>query len=683
MHIVHIALGGCLRPPPVRYGLTADTGGHIGYVLGAAAAQAARGDVARVDIVTRGFDAPALGHDYALAEQPVAPKLSIRRLFTANTDYLAKEALDAELPALVDAFLETLWTGPRPDLIHAHFSDAALLAEAAGRAFGIPWIYTPHSLALGQRSGRAGPRPAGARVRREERAIRGAGAIVVSSRDEAERQVAVYEPDALGRAHVVSPGATVAGSGDPAGAARLVDRFLTDPSKPLLLAIARPIPKKNLATLVEAFGADPELRSIANLAVVAGLRDGPDSGDPQQQAVIRDLLFAVDRHDLWGHVALPKSHRPEDVPGLYALAAERGGVFVNPAVHEPFGLTLIEAATHGLPVVATDDGGPVDIVGALGHGLLVDPSDPAAIAAACRRLLTEPDLYRRLAGGAKAAPDLFSWARWADRVARISADLTKPAPMAAPAHARPTRLFVTDMDGTLTGDRDAAAVLSDWLGAARREGLGYVVSTGRPVNEARRVLSQWGLSDPDVIVASVGTEIWRPAGGGDWRLCPDWAERLSADWPRAALADAAHAAGLTPQPDYEQRRWKLAYSGTAADGRRLERAFADRGLVARVVASHGRYVDVLPAAGGKGAAMLFEARRHGLTAADCIAAGDSGNDADMLAAAGLAIVPANALPDLDGFAAPGLVRTTGAHAAGVLQALNALGLGAPMRIAAE
>ena len=667
MYIIHIALGGCLRPPPVRYGLTSDTGGHIGYVLGAAQAEAARADVARVEIVTRGFDAPRLGPDYAMPVQDVSPGLTIRRLFTANRDYLAKEALDAELPALIEAFLAMIGTGPRPDLIHAHFSDAALLADAAATRFGVPWIYTPHSLALGQR-GAARPARGGARIRRETLAIRRADAIVVSSRDEAERQVAVYDADAAGRVHVVAPGATVASSGDTAKGRRLVDRFLTDPSKPLLLAIARPIPKKNLVTLVEAFGRDPDLRASANLAIVAGLRDGPESGDAQQQAVIRDLLYAIDRHDLWGHVALPKSHRPKDVPGLYALAAERGGVFVNPAIHEPFGLTLIEAATHGLPVVATDDGGPVDIVGEVGHGLLVDPCDPAAIAAACRRLLGDPALYARLSAAARKAPDLYSWARWADRVTAIARDVSAGRPRPRPV---PDRLFVTDMDGTLTGDRAAARRLSAWLPGARRRGLGYVVSTGRPVNEARRVLAEWDLPTPDALIGSCGTEIWRPAGRGGWRLCPDWAALMSADWPRATLDRAIRSTGIAWQPDYEQRRWKLALCGTSEDGARLFSALSDAGLRARVIASHGRFVDVVPAASGKGRAMAFEAMRLGLTVADCIAAGDSGNDADMLAMAGRAIVPSNALPDLDGFEAPGLIRTRGAHAAGVLEALAA------------
>ena len=46
-------------------------------------------------------------------------------------------------------------------------------------------------------------------------------------------------------------------------------------------------------------------------------------------------------------------------------------------LQEPFGLTLIEAAAHGAPLVATSNGGPVDIVNTLGNGVLVDPSDTA------------------------------------------------------------------------------------------------------------------------------------------------------------------------------------------------------------------------------------------------------------------------------------------------------------------
>ncbi len=138
--------------------------------------------------------------------------------------------------------------------------------------------------------------------------------------------------------------------------------------------------------------------------IVAGTREDIDALDGDMAETMRDLLVLIDRYDLYGRVAYPKTHRPEDVPAIYAYARDRGGVFVNPALNEPFGLTLLEASAAGLPLVATDSGGPNDIVETCGNGLLVDPRAPGAIAAACLRILGDPALYARcVAGGARAA----------------------------------------------------------------------------------------------------------------------------------------------------------------------------------------------------------------------------------------------------------------------------------------
>ena len=97
-------------------------------------------------------------------------------------------------------------------------------------------------------------------------------------------------------------------------------------------------------------------------------------------------LRLIDRYDLYGSVAYPKQHSSEDIAEVYRLAAARRGVFVNPALTEPFGLTLIEAAASGLPIVATNDGGPQEIVRICNNGVLIDPLDAEALAErACLR----------------------------------------------------------------------------------------------------------------------------------------------------------------------------------------------------------------------------------------------------------------------------------------------------------
>lgn len=91
----------------------------------------------------------------------------------------------------------------------------------------------------------------------------------------------------------------------------------------------------------------------------------------------------VDALDLYGSVALPKHHQQDEVTEIYRFAAVTKGLFVNLALQEPFGLTLIEAAAHGLPSVATKNGGPVDIAATLKNGVLVCISSCCFAASHC------------------------------------------------------------------------------------------------------------------------------------------------------------------------------------------------------------------------------------------------------------------------------------------------------------
>jgi sucrose-phosphate synthase len=125
---------------------------------------------------------------------------------------------------------------------------------------------------------------------------------------------------------------------------------------------------------------------------------------------MQQLFELVDRHNLYGCVAYPKQHHSAQIPALYRWAARLGGVFVNPALTEPFGLTLLEAAACGLPVVATDDGGPRDILKRCRNGLLVDVSDLVALQRAIEQSLSDPQRWRRWrAHGLRAVAEAYSW----------------------------------------------------------------------------------------------------------------------------------------------------------------------------------------------------------------------------------------------------------------------------------
>ena len=155
----------------------------------------------------------------------------------------------------------------------------------------------------------------------------------------------------------------------------MMSPFLVDPSKPPLLAISRAVRRKNVPSLVEAFGRSEKLKKNNNLILVLGCRDNISKLDSQQKEVFQQIFEIIDKYNLYGKVAYPKKHNPEQIPAIYRWAASRGGIFVNPALTEPFGLTLLEAASCGLPMVATNDGGPREIKLKCENGLLADVTD--------------------------------------------------------------------------------------------------------------------------------------------------------------------------------------------------------------------------------------------------------------------------------------------------------------------
>lgn len=658
MFIIHLALGGCLKAPPVNYGVTADTGGHIAYVLEAAQTQARLDAVTHVSIVTRLFRDDRFDQAHAQPIERIEEKLSIERVATANTRYLGKEALGEDLTAFTNAFCSYIdRLSSVPDVIHAHFADAAAVAIEAKRRFGIPFVYTPHALGIDKRKSGLECADMEHRIRAERNAIAQADAVIVSTKDEAERQIAAYSVATEGRIHCLSPG--VPHRDVPPSGHALNTRFMQwfdHPERPVILAIARAVRKKNLIALMTAYANDAELRNCANLVILAGQHDHACG---EEREVLQHLQAMAKNKDLQGRCALPARHDPGDVAALYARAA-KGGVFVNPALHEPFGLTIIEAAAAGVPVVATRNGGPAEILARLGHGILVNPKDSASIAAACKSIIHDADLHSKYARSARNRVAHYSWQSYARDSLEIYRAATRPA------------LLACDIDNTLTGCRESALAFTSWAGS---RAIPFVVATGRSFRKARRVLAEWRLPEPDAYIVDVGTRMMLRNDAGEWMACPRYAAHLSEEWNREAVMLTLAGLDLTHQPRNVQTEFKASFFGGDTDAQAIRQALDNAGVQAKVVFSHGRLIDVLPIRGGKAAAVAAYAAGHGLPISACIAAGDSGNDEDLLTRCGQSIVVANADDDLAGLGPrQGLYRARRPHAAGVLEGLARLGM---------
>ena len=161
---------------------------------------------------------------------------------------------------------------------------------------------------------------------------------------------------------------------------------------PIALTVGRLHRVKGMATVVEAWAADPDLWRRCNLLVVGGDLHHP-SADEQGQL---DAIAAVMAENPDAKAGLVLSgHRPNDVVARWMAVAHTGlpgsiapnGVYVCGSLKEEFGLALIEALAAGLVVVGPDAGGPATYVDETITGFLVDTRSPTAVAAGvCRAL---------------------------------------------------------------------------------------------------------------------------------------------------------------------------------------------------------------------------------------------------------------------------------------------------------
>jgi glycosyltransferase involved in cell wall biosynthesis len=142
---------------------------------------------------------------------------------------------------------------------------------------------------------------------------------------------------------------------------------------------------KGQHVLLEAVAALPAIR----LELIGGrfARDGRYAEQLARRAAQPDLAGRV---RILGHLDDP-------------LARMRGWTVAVSASVQPEAapLAVLEAMSLGLPLVGTDHGGTPEVLG--DAGLLVPPGDPAALAAALRRLIADPRLHRRCAAAGPAA----------------------------------------------------------------------------------------------------------------------------------------------------------------------------------------------------------------------------------------------------------------------------------------
>lgn len=664
-YILLISVHGLIREKDLELGKDADTGGQTKYVLELAEALSKHSDIKRVDLMTRLLIDPRVSSDYSQPVEVLNKKANIIRISCNLDDYIPKEELWDYLDNFADNAIDYLKNQEKmPDVIHSHYADSGYVGVRLSHQLGIPLIHTGHSLG---RSKRKRLLASGItrdviekrynmtrRINAEEETLSSAERVITSTHQEINEQYAQYDYYEPQQMRVIPPGTDVEEFYPPEGDEwesnifKTIARFLKHPQKPIILALSRLDQRKNIQILIESFGQCEKLQHKANLVIFAGTRHDVKDLNPGIQEIFTDLLLTIDRYDLYGKVAYPKTIASEDIGPIYRLAALSGGVLVNPALTEPFGLTLIEAAASGLPIVATKDGGPVDIIKNCQNGYLIDPLDPQDIADHILKVLSDHKNWQTLAhNGIKKVKQYYTWKSHVDTyVKMLQPIIDKTEPLQRVAVQRRAMMYnngaiVTSIDQNLLGDQESLKELMNIINE-KRKNISFCIATGRRLDSALKILRKHNIPQPDVLITSMGTEIYYAP-----ELTRDdaWTNHINYLWnPRKLASLLTELPGITLQPKTEQSIYKISYfydPNVAPTVEEIKRILYQNEHTVNVIFSFGQFLDIVPVRASKGYALRWFAQQWDIPLNRILTAGGSGGDEDMMLGNTLSVVVAN------------------------------------------
>ncbi|MCX7653397.1 MAG: glycosyltransferase [Fervidobacterium sp.] len=377
-----------------------DFGGQLVYVKEMAKAMAAKG--IEVDIITRQIideDWPEFSEPFDY--YPDTPNLRIIRIPFGGEKFLRKEDLWSHLPDYVDGIVRFYeQEGDFPDFVTTHYGDGGISGVIFLAKTGVPFSFTAHSLGAWKleklmKSGASADEIEkkyrfSVRILAENLSIKYSSFVVCSTSQERYEQYShkLYNSDPYSKKFkVIPPGinqkifTTERQEHD-----TLIEKYLNQVLSrtslkrqrlPFILMSSRIDKKKNHISVVKAFMNDKRLKESSNLVIVVRGVDDVEkyvkTHHNEESLILAEILEQI-RDEINKSVFFLNITDQKSLAALYRIAATRGSVFVLPAIYEPFGLAIVEAAACGLKIVATKNGGPSEII-SNGEGLLIDPED--------------------------------------------------------------------------------------------------------------------------------------------------------------------------------------------------------------------------------------------------------------------------------------------------------------------
>jgi sucrose-phosphate synthase len=257
LHLVLLSIHGLIRGHDLELGRDADTGGQTKYVVELARSLGEHPQVGRVDLMTRRVVDPRVSDDYAEPIESLGEGVQIVRIDCGDEVYIPKEELWDSLDNFADNALAYLRNdNSHPHLVHSHYADAGYVGTFLAGQLGVPLVHTGHSLGRVKRrrllAGGLGREQLEKqykmtrRIAAEETTLGYADLVITSTQQEVESQYGLYDYYRPEQMRVVPPGVDLDRFFSPQGNEREeqiyqeICRFLTQPEKPMILALSRP-----------------------------------------------------------------------------------------------------------------------------------------------------------------------------------------------------------------------------------------------------------------------------------------------------------------------------------------------------------------------------------------------------------------------------------------------------------
>ena len=383
-----LSFHGC---PVARLG-EKDTGGMNVYVLQLTREFARKG--IEVDVFTRYHDPD----DPKIVELEDGARVIHLK---AGSYEAAKEDLFDYIPEFLSGLYSFQKTeGTTYDLVHSHYWLSGRVGMTLSRTWNVPHVATFHTLAQTKLRARVGEREPARRSKVESLVMRDADAIIVSTEEEKQDAVRLYDAHPQ-KIKVIPAGVNL------------------DTFKPVNQSIARQRVGIHEKQVILYVGRIEPLKGIDVLLEAAALLDRSDDirvlivgGSPGNDAELGRLKALTTELGIESMVTFTGAIKQNKLPDYYSAA----DVFVLPSHSESFGLAALEAMACGAPVVVSRVGGLKTFIDNGETGYLVPWRCPEPFVQRLEMLLANPLLREAMGRAARAKALQMGWGHAADRI---------------------------------------------------------------------------------------------------------------------------------------------------------------------------------------------------------------------------------------------------------------------------